>query len=154
VAGAGLVSPFDASGRNGFLGLPHFWQEGPHFSRRYPGFGFEGPATTISDSADASCETRSGDGFLSAFVTVRCSVLTSGEMGEVAFVRFDIEALTISRPWNPSRARLSERRLSWLVACCNCRLSGAGRSLISGNSGDRVASVVLRLNLEDLGDSA
>jgi hypothetical protein len=152
-AGARLISSFDASDRNGFLGLPHFWHEGPHLSRRYSGFGFEGPAATISDAADASCETRSGDGLLWAFGTVRCSILTSGETGKVAFVRFDLKASTISRPWNASRAGLPERRLSWLVACCNGRVSSAGCSLITGNSGGPVASIFPRLDLEDLGNS-
>jgi hypothetical protein len=29
-----LTSPFGSSSERGFLGLPHFWHEGPHFPRR------------------------------------------------------------------------------------------------------------------------
>src|SRR5271163_3916792 len=38
-AGVRVISSFDSSGERGFLGLPHFWHEGPHFPRRNAGSG-------------------------------------------------------------------------------------------------------------------
>jgi hypothetical protein len=150
--GAGVVSSVDASGENGFRGLPHFWQEGPHFSRRYSSSGLERPVTAISDVADASCEIRSGDGLLWAFVTGRCSVFTSCEGGEFAVVQSDLEASIRSRRWNRSPTWLSERLLSWLVAWCNGSVSCAGCSFITGNTGGPAGSVLRTLNFEDPGD--
>jgi hypothetical protein len=95
--GAGVIASFDVSGTNGFLGLPHFWHEGPHLSRWYSGCDLKGPEATISDSGAASCEIRSGEALLCAVGTVRGSVLNSCEVGDEDFTQFDLEASGRSR---------------------------------------------------------
>ena len=118
-AGVHVISSFDSSGERGFLGLPHFWHEGPHVPRRNAGSRREGPATTISGTGATSCEIRSGDGLLWALVTTGCSVVTHGEVGKFGFVPSGRETFVCSRFWGLSRTALSEWRCSWLVRSYN-----------------------------------
>ena len=83
-AGVRVISSFDSSGERGFLGLPHFWHEGPHVPRRNAGSRREGPATTISGTGAILAKfvaVMASFGFL---VTTGCSVVTHGEVVNLA----------------------------------------------------------------------